>query len=94
MTRNEGSEIPFRRRIWLAAANSIFFVVALVWLVPIDRLIEGDEGSWWVRAIIVLSFVAAITAVDWLLRAALLRPVCRNGPQQRFIEPAERRLIA
>jgi hypothetical protein len=74
----EPSEIPFRRRVWLAVGNLVFSVVAFVllfWLVP---SFAGDGVSWWIKGLFVLIFVLALQAVDSLLRVVLLRPVRRK----------------
>jgi hypothetical protein len=84
----EPSGIPFRRRVFLAMGNAVFFVVAFAffwWLVP---PFAGDGVSWWIKGLFVLIFVIALQAVDSLLRVVLLRPVRRDRAEPSA--PADR----
>jgi hypothetical protein len=80
-TTLEQSGVPFRRRVFLAAGNAGFFVVAYVlfgWLVPFALA----EASWWIKGLSILIFLIALEIVDRLLRVVLLRPLRRSSAER------------
>jgi hypothetical protein len=74
-TGPEPPEIPFRRRIVLAAGNLGCLVVVFVLAARLAGPLAAAGVSWWVGVLILL---VPLVAVDFLLRAVLLRPVRRS----------------
>ena len=74
-TTPEGSGVPLWRRAVLAACNLGFLVVVFALAPWLARSLAGAGISWWIGVPILL---VPLFAVDWLLRAVLLRPV-RGG---------------